>query len=398
MRISTNTMYSAGLSRLSEIQSGILKTQQQISTGHKILTPSDDPVSAARALDLTQGQSINTQFGVNRQAASNSLSTEDSILAGTTSLLQDAKTLAVSAGNGTFNDSDRISIATDLQVRLDELLSQANATDGTGNYLFAGFQVAAPPFSNGTSSVLYAGDQGQRLSQVGTSRQIALSDPGDAVFQNIKNAGALIATPATTNTGTGAASRVSVDGSATLTGHAYNIKFTSATQFDVVDSTLGATVLSAQTYTAGQPISFDGQQVAISGAPATKDSFSVGAPAHQSVFTTLSDLITALKTPLGGTAGKADFAHSLSVANGNIDGALDNVLTVRASIGSRLREIDALNTAGDDRNFQYAANLSQLQDVDYTKAISDFTQQNTNLEAAQKTFVKVSGLSLFSLL
>ncbi len=398
MRISTNTLYAAGQSRLSEIQSGIVRTQQQISTGHKILSPSDDPVGAARALDLTQGQAVNTQFGLNRQAASNSLSTEDSILAGTTSLLQEVKSLAIAAGNGAYNDSDRASIATDLQGRLEELLGQANSTDGTGNYLFAGFQVTAPPFSSSATGATYGGDQGQRQAQVGTSRQIALSDPGDAIFQNIKNTGALVATPGAANAGTGAASRVSVDGSASLTGHGYSIKFTTATTYDVVDNNLGTNVTTGATYTTGQPISFDGQQVTVSGTPSSGDSFGIAAPANQSIFTTLSDLITALKTPAFGTAAKADLSHSLSVAGGNIDSALGNVLTVRSSIGSRLREIDALNTTGDERNIQYSTNLSQILDVDYTKAISDFTQQNTNLEAAQKTFVKVSSLSLFSLL
>ncbi len=397
MRISTNTLYAAGISRLSEIQSGIVKTQQQISTGHRILSPSDDPVGAARALDLTQSQSINTQFAANRQAVGNALSTEESVLQGTTSLLQDSKTLAISAGNGTLNDSDRAAIATDLRGRLDALISQANATDGTGNYIFAGFQVTNPPFSSAVTGAQYTGDQGQRLVQVATSRQIALSDPGDAVFQNISNTGALSVTPATGNTGTGATSAVSVDGSVPLTGHDYKISFISATSYTVTDSTLGTTG-SAQTYTAGQQISIDGQQLTLSGAPVTGDSFKVGAVPNQSVFKTIADLITALQTPVSTAAQHVDLTHSLQVAGANLDNALNNVLTVRASIGSRLKELDSLNTSGDDRNIQFAASLSQIQDVDYNKAISDFTQQNTNLEAAQKTFVKVSSLSLFSLL
>ena len=118
MRLSTNTIFAAGLARLSELQSGIVKTQQQISTGRRILTPSDDPVGAANALNLSQGQAINTQFAANRTNTTNALSTEEGVLQGTTSLLQDVKTLVVSAGNGILNDADRGSIATNLQGRL----------------------------------------------------------------------------------------------------------------------------------------------------------------------------------------------------------------------------------------------------------------------------------------
>jgi flagellar hook-associated protein 3 FlgL len=397
MRISTNTLYATGISRLSELQSGIVKTQQQISTGHRILTPSDDPVGAARALDLTQSQSINTQFGANRQAVSNALSTEEGVLQGTTSLLQDTKTLAISAGNGALNDSDRAAIATDLRGRLDALISQANATDGTGNYIFAGFQVTNPPFSSAATGAQYTGDQGQRLVQVATSRQMGVSDPGDAVFQNITNTGALSVTPTAGNGGSVSASAVTVDGSVPLTGHDYKIVFNSATTYTVTDATLGTTG-PGQTYTSGQQISIDGQQLTLSGAPANGDSFKVGALPNQSVFKTIGDLITALQTPATTAAQRTNLTHSLQVAGANLDNALNNVLTVRASIGSRLKEIDSLNTSGDDRNLQFATSLSQIQDVDYNKAISDFTQQNTNLEAAQKTFVKVSSLSLFSLL
>ena len=114
MRLSTNTIFTANVSRLNEIQTGIVRTQQQISTGRRILTPADDPIGAAQVLDLTQGKSINTQFATNRQNTSNSLSAEEQVLQGTTSSLQDVKTLAISAGNGAFSDAERRYLATDL--------------------------------------------------------------------------------------------------------------------------------------------------------------------------------------------------------------------------------------------------------------------------------------------
>ena len=119
---------------------------------------------------------------------------------------------------------------------------------------------------------------------------------------------------------------------------------------------------------------------------------------NQDIFKTLTDLVTLLQTPVMTPADSAALTAGLATANGNIDQSLNNVLTVRASVGSRLKELDSLDSAGSSRDIQYSQTLSQLQDVDYAKAISQLTQQQTTLQAAQQSFVKISGLSLFNYL
>ncbi len=301
MRVSTNTMFTTGAARISDLQSSLNKTMQQISTGLRVLTPADDAVAAARALDVSQAQSVNQQFGVNRQNAKSSLSQEEGTLQGVTLLLQDVKTAVVSAGNGSLNDSDRASIATELNGRFDELLGLANSTDGSGNYLFSGFQTTTPAFAKTATGAQYQGDGGKRQLQVESARTMEISDSGQAVFQ-----------------GNGAAG--------------------------------------------------------------------------QDVFKTMRDLITLLQTP-GVTS--ANLTAGLATANGNIDQSLDNVLTVRASIGARLNEIDALDNTGSARDIQYTQNLSNLVGINQVETYSLLTQQQVTLQAAQKAFASTSGLSLF---
>jgi flagellar hook-associated protein 3 FlgL len=115
----------------------------------------------------------------------------------------------------------------------------------------------------------------------------------------------------------------------------------------------------------------------------------------QDVFQTLSELVTLLQTPVATAADAANLAAGLATANGNLDLALDNVLTVRAAVGSRLQELDSLDGMGEDRNLQYSQILSDLQDLDYTEALTRLSQQQVTLEAAQQSFVKTAGLSLF---
>ena len=389
MRISTNTLFETGSARLSDLQARLSKTQVQLSTGRRILTPADDPVAASQALDLTQAQGVNLQFATNRQSAKSSLNQEESTLASATSLLQDTKTLVIQAGNAVLSNSDRASIATDLSGRLDDLIALSNARDGTGSYLFSGYQTATAAFTKTPTGAQYQGDQGQRFAQVDTSRQIALGDAGNTVFEQNKT----IVTATGVHTGTGTISVGAVVDATALTGDSYSVNFTDPATYDVVDTTTNATLSSGNAYTSGQSVTFAGLSFDINGSPAAGDTFTAKPSNNQSIFKALSDLITQLQTP--GTAG---LSAGLAAANGNIDQGLDNVLTVRASVGSRLKELDSLDSAGADRNVQYAQTLSQLQDLDYTKAITDLTEQQTILTAAQQSFAKIAGLSLFNYL
>jgi flagellar hook-associated protein 3 FlgL len=88
-------------------------------------------------------------------------------------------------------------------------------------------------------------------------------------------------------------------------------------------------------------------------------------------------------------------AATLNTHNADLTAALDNVSKVRASLGTRLQELETLDYAGDDRKLQYAQVLSELQDLDYTEALTRLSQQEFVLEAAQQSFAKTSGLSLF---
>ena len=67
-------------------------------------------------------------------------------------------------------------------------------------------------------------------------------------------------------------------------------------------------------------------------------------------------------------------------------------------MGTRLQELDALDSYGSDKSLQYSQTLSTLQDLDYTQALTDLTRQQTILEAAQKSFAQTSSLSLFKFL
>ncbi|MCG2582865.1 flagellar hook-associated protein FlgL [Massilia sp. TS11] len=406
MRISTNTLYDTGTSQLGNLQTSLAKTQMLLSTGRKNLTAADDPISAARTLEVTQSQSINSQLVTNRQNARSSLSQVELALSGVTSLIQDVQTLAVNAGSGAMTESDRKSVAIELEGRLNDLLGLANTSDGAGGYLFSGYRSTTQPFTQTATGAQYHGDQGQRTLQVGSTRQMPVSDSGTSVFENITTGNGTFTTSAdpanTARGGSGIISSGAVADAAALTGHDYSINFTVAngvTSYTIKDETLGAVVVGAEDpvpFQPGQQIAVDGMAFTIKGNPADGDSFAVKPSAKESIFTTLTNMINTLKQSANGAAGQAALTNGLNTAQDNLSSALDNVLSVRASIGARLKELDYLDSAGEDLNLQYSQTLSDLNDLDNVKAISQFSQQQFTLEAAQKSFKTLTGLSLFN--
>jgi len=403
MRISTNTMYDSNIAVMTQQQQRMLQLQQQVSTGRKFITPADDPVAAAQALSLSQSSAVNTQYSANRGAARHTMSLTESILQSATSVLQDVRETAIAAGNGALGVNDRQMIANALTGKLQALMGLANSTDGIGNFLFAGFQSKTQPFIDTPAGVAYAGDDGQRLIQVNASRQIPSSESGADIFMRVKNGNGTFAVQAGNvntglpNGGTGVATVGNVTNATLLTGNNYQVEFfddgVGGLTYNVTDLATFTTPLGGSgPYVAGQAISFDGMQFSISGTPVAGDGFTVSPSSNESVFKTMSDMIASLNNPAPGFGGR--LAYSIN----QIDRALDNVLTSRSSVGVRLNELDALDVSGEDLGVQYQQSLSALQDVDYAKVLSDLSQQQIYLQAAQKSFAKVMGMSLFDYL
>lgn len=427
MRISTGMIYDAGLASIQKQTSALLHTQQQVASGRRILTPADDPVAAARALEVEQARDTNALYQTNQKAAGETLGLEEGRLTAVGDLIHHVRTLAVQGGNGALSDRDRRSIAADLRQRFDELMGLANATDAAGQYLFSGYMGDTTPFSGSVATgVTYAGDEGQRLLQVSASRQIAVSDSGNDLFMRVRNGNGSFATSvAAGNAGTGVIDAGTVTDPALWNAAANNQDFTirfavsaavpPVTTYDIVDNVSGNSLLTGaapgaapypRVFTPGQAIvlksqgaepAFDyGARVAISGNPADGDTFDIDASSSQSLFATLSNLITALESSTNTTSGNTLLANRIGFALSNLDQAQDNLLRVRAAIGSRMNEVDALANAGEDLNLNYEATLSRLRDVDYAAAITQLTQEQGYLEAAQKSFLKVTDLSLFN--
>ncbi|MDK1302863.1 flagellar hook-associated protein FlgL [Cronobacter sakazakii] len=185
MRISTQMMYQQNMRGITDSQSTWLKYGEQMSTGKRVNRPSDDPIAAAQAVVLSQAQAQNEQYTQARTFATQKVSLESSVLSQVTSVITSAQEKIVYANNGTLSDTDRASVATDLQGMRDQLLNLANSTDGNGRYIFAGYKTDATPFSGTPGNITYNGGTENITQQVDSARTMVIGHTGDLVFDRI---------------------------------------------------------------------------------------------------------------------------------------------------------------------------------------------------------------------
>ncbi len=303
MRVSTSYIQRSGLQQILDLQTKVANTQNQIGLGTKIINPSDDPSVASRILDLNEAITRIDQLDRNADFATQRLNLEEATLESSNNVLQRVRELAIQAGNtGALDLQSNQAIAKELSERLDELMGYANTQDVNGDFLFSGFQSSTQPFTtDGQGNFSYNGDQGQISSQIGVNRRVVVNDSGADVFQLVRNGnGKFSVDSSRTNAGTGTITTGSVLNTSVYQPQDFSINFTTATTYEVVNDTTGATILTAQPYTDGAAITFNGMSVEVEGTPVAGDSFTVKASRNQDIFTTINNLITDLNTPGSG--------------------------------------------------------------------------------------------------
>jgi flagellar hook-associated protein 3 FlgL len=277
--------------------------------------------------------------------------------------------------------------------------------------------VASQPSGAGTAVILTAADgrniqltSGANFTTFGIGANVdKVQRAGLKVFADDSfiiggsNPGVIGLTPGTIsitdNSGTGSASAKVIGEQSSLT-IPYSIRFTSTNTYSIYADNDPNTPLSGfsnLSYTPGANIDFNNIRVVINGAPASGDRFNINLEqqSQQDVFTTLKNLINDIKND--GSEPKV-LSYELGLALKNLDIADTRVLQVRSKIGARLNVLDTQKYVLGDFNVLFRQNLSDTQDLDFTKAISDLTQQQFLLEASQKSFVRVQSLSLFNFL
>ena len=249
MRISTSQFFESTSATYQNNFSSVIKTQGQIDSGVRIQTAADDPVGAARLLQLQQQKDMLAQYSTNMNSIKSSLGAQEAVLDSINNSLQKASELALGAGSGK-SDADRLAIANELGSIEEQVFSLLNSKDASGNYMFSGSKTDTPPYTrNNDGTYSYQGDDTQLNLKVSDTLTLASSDTARSIMEGATNTGRTQATfvpgvdangEPTVNDGKLSVSAGLVTSSAVFNksfaeGQPYTLKFSSSTQYTLTD-------------------------------------------------------------------------------------------------------------------------------------------------------------------
>lgn len=410
VRFSTLQINRQGLNGLLDVQAAATKTQQQISTGKRVLTPGDDPISASRILQLSQELELNARYETNASELQNRLEREDVALSSVNELLQRAQELVIQTGDGALAQEQRRFISIEVKGIVDSMAQVMNSRDGNGNFIFSGLNGDAQPYTKGGDGrYRYEGDEGQRSIQLGPSSFVKANASGRQLFEDIPSAiASLNLVASATNKGSPPAE---IGSGQVLDQSVFDdfypedvvIEFRPldevnppALTFNVKQASDGRVIKQNAIYQSGELIQFAGAGVRVSGTPAVGDTFVVNSSQKKGLLATLEDFSVQLDNLTDSPDDRALLTDSIASTLTNLNNAQTRLLEGQSSVGSRLNQVESVRSSNADVRLATQASLSELQDLDFAAAVSQLSQETFILEAAQASFARVSGLTLFN--
>ncbi len=404
MRLSTTWIQQAGVNAITQQQSKLSKTQLQLATGRKYLTPADDPIAAARTLNLQEEIRKHQKYQDNITTATNRLALEETTLAAVTEIVQRVRELAVQANNqATLRSEDKLYLAQEVRQALGELLGLANTKNGDGEYLFAGSYAHTQPYPTELTTppgyYAYQGSATERLLQIGPTRRIADGDSGARVFEAIETASVQ---PSEIIDGTPSSVEIQkIPVTALAAGSEYKLSFgnlvltagpldSDPTLTELVSALQADPNYASAPFTLAEGTGPDTGKLILTWTTPGEITGKATLTKQDNLFSLVDQFAQALE----GKLPEAALENSLFA----LDHTLERLSTVRADIGARLNAIEQQKQVNEQFVLEMQSTLSTVQDLDYADAIGRFNLEQVALQAAQQAFVKVQGLTLFNFL
>ncbi len=393
-RISTANAYDGAIDNLMSRQGILTSTQEQMTSGKRVLKASDDPTAAARGERARALEARTTASEKAVDASSNAMTLTESALGDASDLLQQARELVVSAGDASYSDEERASKATAIAALRDQLLSVANRPDGQGGYVFSGQGSGGAPFVDQPGGVAFKGVGGS--VNVATDEPLPLTLDGGNVWLSAGTGNGVFTTK-NVNSGGAWIDSGRVTDPSQITGSTYDIQFSNASgtpTYSVLKD--GVQMSTGQPFTSGRDISVDGMSFTISGAPSDGDTFEM-TPSQKnlSVFDTLDNIVKQLSTP---SQSGPDVQQAVQDGLRNIDQVSAHISSARSFAGTTLQRLDGVKGRLDATELSAETSRSTAEDLDMVKALASFNSQQTGYSAALQSYATIQKLSLFNYL
>lgn len=413
-RVGTANMYDSAIRNLSARQSNLVGLQENLTSGKRVVRPSDDPVAAAQAeralTRISRIQSEQRQLDVQRNAVAQAEST----LGDAVGLVQQIRQLFVAAGSGTLKTEDRKTYAQQIDSLRSQLSEVINRKDTNGMPLLGALGSAVDAFVGpmlGNPDYQFNGLPGQAAS-TGVNIATAMDGHSALMFDPVRD-GVYGATVTRGSTGSSlTTSAINTSNLPTLDGASYSLHVDAVT-IDPINKTTSIDYTVTQTdkngvvtvlppvttppVLTGQPIPITISQGAtqvmaftLNGTPTVNDTVDIKPSAS---------LMSSIDAGMRGVTSAADSVaanQAVSQALDNIDAGMERLNNMRGYAGELLNRADRISGDQDNRSIQLEADRSRAEDLDMVKGISDFQTANVGYEAALKSYAQVQRLSLFN--
>ncbi|WP_408900354.1 flagellar hook-associated protein FlgL [Photobacterium piscicola] len=417
-RVSTASQYQNLTSNLMRKQGELNQTNGQLSSGKRVETAGDDPVSSVTIQNYRQQLTQIDQYNSAITLANNRLQTMETAIAGVEDNLGATKQKVLGMINGAMASDDRTAFKDELISLRDGLLELANSRDEAGNYVFAGYQSDTKPFMEATDgSMDYHGDSQSRYAQIDKSVNVKTSLPGDQLFTDVPNSYGDFRPVFSDKSSDGAGGLT--DGSKLHLLSATTSDFRSAEAIEVsfnevdVSAADGTTTKEMQyNLTVGGKVvaenqAYDSEQGIVYKDPAAADSATLNLkfgdinsgdnislkPAQTiNIFDSIQSAIDNAERPTSSPAAEANLQRVID----DLDSGFVHMNQQRSEVGTIMQQVD--RQLEQHLDFELTLNQAQsgLEDLDYSKAIMDMNQQMMALQASQQAFGQTKQLSLFN--
>lgn len=396
VRVTTTMYFERALDSFNQQNHRVYELQGQLSSGIKLQSPDQAPVDAVRVSRLDSLNERMEQYQENINLVNHRLGVEESALQNIMILYQRTRELTVQAGNDSLVAESREAIATELEVRMSELVDLINTKDSLGNYVFAGYDGRTRPVemtvTDGLGRVVMRGGEVEHRVEVGESRDVIVGDHSAKNVLRTDSASALRSRADVGNTGTAEMLPAFITDEAAYAGDTLTIEFVSANTIDVVDSG-GIVVAAGVVVSPGIQLEFGGVTTVFDGTPAVGDVFTIEPGLRKDSFAVINQMIAALRT-----GSDAQVSEAVDRTLTDFDGLISTVSTATASLGARLNSLESQQDNLNDYTLRTSLTLSTLRDTNYAEAASNLQRELMVLQAAQQSLTMINQYNLFSFL
>ncbi|KGR32808.1 flagellar hook-associated protein FlgL [Vibrio campbellii] len=391
-RISSFHNYQSVQNDLRRQENKVHHNQEQLASGKQLTKPSDDPLATHYIQSIGQQEEQLRQYLDAIVLVRNRLENQEVVVANAEQFVDESKRISMEMINGAFSPEDRAAKKRELEEIANNFMALANSQDESGNYVFAGTKPKSQPFFRDyDGSVVYTGDDYQRKMKIASNIELSINYPGNKVFSEIPNP-----------FGDFEPQYDLQEGSELLLGQAtdesrsdsnYKVTFV-----DMSNGKFGyqlekdGSIVQVDDYSPIDGIQYEGVNIQLKGQVSAGDSITLEPRQTFSIFDAFKETMQWSESSVSDASATAKL-HQMTE---EFQAAFVHMNKVRTDVGAKLSTLDIQEQNHEDFNLSLAKAKSNFEDLDYSKAVIEFSENSRALQASQQAFGKTKDLTLFN--